>query len=387
MPVVMDYLLPFMAFVIDYLIPFVVVLSVLVFIHEYGHFIVARWNNVTVEVFSIGFGSELFGYTDSKGTRWRFSLIPLGGYVRMLGDANESSATADDKLLKEMTDEERAQTLHAKKPWQKIAVAAAGPAANYLFAILLLAFIYIFKGQPEVPTYVGSVKEGSLAATIGLKKGDHITKVDDHVVGDIFDFKEKLSEKKGQEVTLTIDRGGNELTIPTQLMAKDKEGKLSPTATLGFAPDTSHQTYTPVGFIDSFVRATQYCWHISAQTLKGIGQMITGTRSQSELGGILSIGEMAGQSLKAGYISMLLFIALLSINLGLLNLLPIPVLDGGQILMSMIEGVIRRPVPEKAKEYIFMAGFVLVIGLMITATWNDVVRFRIFDTLRGLIGL
>ncbi len=352
--------------------PFLVLLTILVFIHELGHYLVARWNGVKIEVFSIGFGPELFGWTDKADTRWKFSLIPLGGYVKMYGDADAASKP-DAQAAQEMSPEQKALTLQGKRVGQKIAVVAAGPAANYLLAIAILAGLYMVKGVPVVEPIVGSIIERSVASDLGLKPHDKIVALNGVTVNSFDDLRFALPALAGKSVDMDILRDQKTVKLDGKM---ERDGQ--PTKSLGITPFLPDQPlYKDTGVFESVWMAVDYCWDMSVMTLKSLGQMLMGNRSSGELGGILSIGDMAKKSASQGWISFILLTALLSINLGLINLLPIPVLDGGHIVFYSIEGLIGRPVSDKAQEIAYTAGLMIVLTLMAVATWNDLSRFKI----------
>ncbi|MBY0281840.1 MAG: RIP metalloprotease RseP [Alphaproteobacteria bacterium] len=370
-----------MNWVIDYFVPFVAVLTVLVFIHELGHFLIARRNKVKVTTFSIGFGPELFGWTDSHETRWRFSLIPLGGYVKMLGDADASSARADESI-ENFTEEEKQQTLHSKTPLQRIAVSIAGPAANYILAIVLLTALIGIKGMPVLPTTVGKVEPEMLAHQAGIAAGDKILKINEKNVEDFDQLRALIKENIGKDVQIEISRNGEILHKSFALYKTNTAtGEREPVSKLGVAP--GEPLYVKQNPIAAIGYAGAFCWKMSIDTLKGIGGMITAQKGSGEIGGILSIGDMAAQSTKNGLPTIIFFMAILSINLGLINLLPIPVLDGGHILLCAIEWVRGKPLGQKVQEYIFLTGFLVVVGTMLFATWNDLMRYKIFQIIKN----
>ncbi len=365
----------FVAGITDYIIPFLIVLTLLVFIHELGHYLVARYNQVKVEVFSIGFGPEIFGFYDKSGTRWKFSLIPLGGYVKMYGDADGSSR-ADDSSLKQMSKEDFSKTLHGKPVGQRMAVVAAGPIANYLFALVIMAGLFAVKGLPTISAQVGEVLPNSVAQKMGLEVGDTIIKANNTPVSQFDDLKVVIKDSAGKEINLSVNRTRNNETQTVELKGKlvtlTNSGE-QPSAQLGIRPGSIE--FFPLSPIEAVKQSFISVVKISWDTLKGLGQMITGDRSSKELGGILAIGDMAGQSAKGGLSSLLWFMALLSINLGLLNLFPIPVLDGGHLVFYTIEALRGKPVSPKAQEYAFLIGLCIVGGLMLMSTWNDLLRY------------
>ncbi|AIK95934.1 hypothetical protein ID47_03055 [Candidatus Paracaedibacter acanthamoebae] len=367
----------------EYVLPFLLVLTVLVFIHELGHYLVARWNGVKIEVFSIGFGPELFGWTDKAETRWKFSLIPLGGYVKMYGDADASSKP-DEEVSASMTAEQKSLTLQGKTVGQRIAVVAAGPAANYILAIILLSVLHLAKGIPTFLPTVGGVAEGSVAHSIGIAPGDHIIAFNDQPVANFDELRQTIPSSAGHAVKVQIKRTEKDTAQAKELtlvgnMAKD--GK--PVSSLGITP-SGEQIYRESGIIESFTTSIKYCYVVSKETLKALGQMLIGNRSSNELGGILTIGALAKQSAAQGWIALILLTTVLSINLGLINLLPIPVLDGGHIVFYSIEALRGKPVSAKAQERAYTIGLFIVLGLMAIATWNDLSRFKIISWITGL---
>lgn len=355
----------------EYAIPFLVVLTILVFVHELGHYLVARYNKVKIEVFSIGFGPELFGWYDGAGTRWKFSMIPLGGYVRMYGDADASSRP-DTESLKEMSAEDKSQTLHSKRVGQRMAVSVAGPFANFLFAIVVLTGLFVIKGEPVIPATVGAVVPGKIAEKAGLKEGDKIISLNGVPVKDFHELRTAIVNHKGQDVDIRFLRDNAEEIVHVKMVEMDTTGQEKPVGVLGIVPHFPE--YIKVNPLQAVVHAVEKTWITCVDALTGIGQMIIGKRSSEELGGILSIGDMAGKSAKGGVAALFFFMAFLSINLGLINLLPIPVLDGGHLLFYGIEAIWGKPVPEKVQEYAFIVGLVIVLGVMLISTWNDVVR-------------
>lgn len=373
-----------MDLIVDYIIPFMIVLTVLVFVHELGHYYVARRNGVKVEVFSIGFGPEIFGWTDKNETRWRFSLIPLGGYVRMFGDADESSRP-DNEAMKEMSEEDKSASLHAKSPMQRIAVSAAGPAANFLFAILLMAFLFALKGEPIQTARVGAVIPGSGADKAGIIAGDRIAAIDGQKVETFFDLSNLIKSSTSDKLSFEIERKKadeevQKLTLSVSPVVIDKEtGKPTGQRRVGIAP--SGVEFVKRGALEAPILAAKKTYELCSQTLQAVGQMLVRTRSADQLGGIVAIGDMAGQSLKGGVAFLVWFMALLSVNLGLINLFPIPVLDGGHILFCTIEAIRGKPVSDKVQEYAFIAGAIIVLGLMLFTTWNDLSRYELFSWL------
>jgi regulator of sigma E protease len=369
---------------LSYILPFIIVLSILVFVHEYGHFWVGRRNGVRVSTFSIGFGPELFGWTDKQQTRWRVSLIPLGGYVKFYGDQDVSSTTVDKNLNSTLSEAEKATILHNKTPLQRIAVAVAGPAANYLFAIVALTALYAIKGVPtSLPSNISHVQAESLAEKIGLKVDDKIVHLGDYDIKTFDELRKALRASAGKDATITVDRKGASITLQAKLYTEE-EGKRKPITVLGIMP--GKPIYEKTSFIGAFGQSINYCYSMSVDMLKGIGKMVTGAGG-GDVGGLLTIGDMASKSWNGGIAALIIFMAMLSVNLGLINLLPVPVLDGGHILFCTIEMIRGRALSEKLQERIFMVGLALVLSLMVYSTGADLMRYKVFSFLGNLIGI
>ena len=363
---------------LHYGISFALVISVIVFIHEFGHFIVARLCGVKVEVFSIGFGRELVGRTDRHGTRWRVSLWPVGGYVKMFGDAGAAS-TPDESQLNEMTPEEKAVSFHFKPLWAKAAVVVAGPASNFLLAIAVFTYFIFTVGLSSTQPIVGEVMPDTPAATAGLKAGDKVLKVDDRAMHDFNDIPDAIMTNIGTPVQLTIQRAGKVFTktlTPIQYDDKDALGNAVKRPLLGIR--SQQITYKDVTLPQAIGLSTERTYDMCATSLRVLGQMISGKRSTDELKGPLGIAKLSGEVTSSGdtlgeTVRMFLwFVALLSVNLGLVNLLPIPMLDGGHLAFYGLEALRGRPMAEKFQEYSFRFGFVLIACLMALSVFNDV---------------
>lgn len=367
-----------MSFLFEYMVPFVLVLSALVVAHELGHYWVARWNGVKVEAFSVGFGPELFGWTDRHQTRWKFSLIPLGGYVRMFGDADASSALPDKEKLGAAPEDLRSQSLFSKTPWQRIAVSAGGPLANYLFAFIIFIILFVVRGVPFYPPVVGKVLDESPAAKVGLQSGDTILRVNGLEIEDFTKLVLAIRTQPNQKLDLDVKRGADTLkfSLATELDEKTQMSK-SVGIAMGQVEFRSQSPWSAV------VQSAQAVYGYSVMMLQGIWHLIVGKVSSDNVGGVFTIGKFASDSVKGGWATVLFAMAILSINLGLINLFPVPVLDGGHILFAFIEGVRGKPVSEKAQEIAFLIGFIAVISLMVFSTWNDLVRFKVFSWLFG----
>lgn len=361
-----------------YLLSFAAVISIIVFIHEFGHFIVARWCGVKVEVFSIGFGKELWHRTDKKGTRWRIALWPVGGFVKMFGDAGAASTPDGDKVA-QMTPEERAISFHHKPLWKKALIVAAGPFSNFLLAIVVFTYFIFTVGLTSTQPVIGGVMKNTPAAEAGLKRGDMVLKVDGRAMKNFNDIPDAIMTNLGTPVTLTIQRGDavfeKQLT-PIEYADTDALGNAIKRPLIGIR--SQKITYEDVGLHQALWLATTKTYDMCVTSLEVMGQMITGKRSTQELKGPLGIAEMSGKVTQTGDTlgqraqMFLWFIALLSVNLGLVNLLPIPMLDGGHLAFYALEGLRGRPLAEKFQEYGFRFGFVVIASLMALSVFNDV---------------
>lgn len=365
-----------------YLIPFLVVLTVLVFVHEFGHYWVARRNGVRVETFSIGFGPELFGFNDRHGTRWKFSVVPLGGYVKMFGDADAASSPAT-AALDGMTEDQRSVSFHHKPVGQRAAIAAAGPIANFLFSIIALFFLFLIGGHPFPPAVVGEVSPGGAAAEAGILSGDRITSIDGTAVDRFAELGQTVRNGNGKPVTLGIDRDGAALSFaltPRQEAVATTDGGSATIWRLGIAADTG-----PYPVLEAARMSVSESWAIVSMTAQALGQMASGQRGTEDLGGPIRIAQMSGEVYQVGIVALLWFMAILSINLGLINLVPIPMLDGGHLLFCAIEAIRGRPLGARAQEYGFRLGLALVLTLMLFATWNDLVQLKVVAFFKGLV--
>jgi regulator of sigma E protease len=363
---------------------FLVVLTVLVFVHELGHYWVARRNAVRVDVFSIGFGPELFGWTDRAGTRWKVSAIPLGGYVKMFGDADPASTP--DAHLAEMTEAERSVSFHHKRLGQRAAVVAAGPIANFLFAIVVFAAVYSIVGQPFTPPEITNVLPGSAAERAGLEPGDRIIRINGVDIERFEQIQKIILLNLDRPVDLVVVRDGRERNLtasPTFDETTDSRGNVVRTPRLGIAGKKVE--FVRHGPVESIWRGVSETWVQTAGTIQALGQIISGKRQTDELGGPIRIAEMSGDVARGGPAALLVFMAVLSVNLGLINLFPVPMLDGGHLLFYAVEGLRGRPLGPRAQEYGFRIGLVLVFSLMLFATWNDLSRLPFVKYIVSLV--
>ena len=361
-------------------INFIILLSVLVFVHEWGHFAVARYFGVKVDVFSIGFGRELFGWNDKKGTRWKISILPFGGYVKFFGDANETSGMAEG--LDEMSEADKAVSFHHKPLAQRAAIVAAGPLINFAFAIVVFAGLFMSMGEPYSTSEVSAISEDGAAYSAGLEVGDIIVGIDGAEIDRFSQLQSIISINTGEPLDVEVDRAGEILAFivtPQKTIQEDRFGNTYVQYRIGIQS-------TPIeiqehGVFSSIVRAVERTGEVTKMMLVTVGQMITGRRGLDEMGGPLKIAQFTGQSASLGIIQFISFMALISINLGLVNLFPIPMLDGGHLLFYGIEAVKGSPVNEKVQELSFMLGFIFVIGLMILLTLNDLGQFKVWESI------
>lgn len=364
---------------IYYVVPFVVLLGILVFVHELGHYLVAKFSGVQVEAFSIGFGKELWGFVDKSGTRWKISAIPLGGYCQFLGDGDETSTTSEAKAL---TEEQKKKAFAYQSPFKKLLISLAGPAANYVFAVLIFASIFYFIGKIEFPPVVGEVVKGGAAEQAGILPKDRILSVNGKKVDSFTDVRREVELNTEEKVRVELERGGKviKLAFPLQYIEIENDAALDKTETrrpmLGIrSVNVVEVQKLDLNVFQALCDAGIEVWNITDMTLRGVGQMIVGERGSEEIGGVIRIAEMSGDiTRQQGILNLLVFMALLSVNLGLINLFPIPLLDGGHVVIYLIEIATRREINEKVKDGLFKVGFALLISLMVFATWNDVVR-------------
>lgn len=355
-----------------YPLSFVLVLSIVVIVHEYGHFWVARRCGVKVEEFSIGFGKVLWSRKDKKDTEWKVCLIPLGGYVKMFGDADAASAKADEKV-KEFTEEEKKVSFPYQPLWKKASIAFAGPAMNYVFAIVLLTVFMSIFGIITVPPVISEVAPGSAAEKAGILKNDRIVEVNGRKVEDFNELRHLVQ----MDSTLKIVVSRNEEEIPlTAHLSKETGG-----AFLGVMAEMKQEHYKDVSIPQAFVESGKMAWEMTVDTVVVLKRILLGQRSAEDMRGPLGIAEASGDAARGGMLSFLIFLVQVSIGIGFVNLLPIPVLDGGHLLMYGIEAVIRRPLGEKAQQIAINTGLGMLLCLLIVTSWNDIVRIfvRLFQ--------
>jgi len=369
---------------IYYVVPFVILLSILVFVHEFGHFIVARAVGVKVSAFSIGFGKTLWSKEDKKGTVWKISAIPLGGYCQFLGDGDASSSSTDG--LEDLSEEDKKHAFAFQNPFKKLAIVLAGPGFNYLFAILIYFALFAMFGRFTMPPVVSEVMDGGAAQSAGILAGDRITMINGHEIKEWSDISKEVLLAADHKVSLDLLRNGEKHHYDIELIEMDKQMRNQSTqkqymlgVKSGGALELSHEKFP---LPQAFAQACKEVWDVTAMTLRGVGQMFAGTRGSEDVGGVIRIAEMTGDITKNETIlDFVSFLALLSINLGLINLFPIPVLDGGHVVIFVLEILSGRELKEKTKEYLFKIGFLILVALMLFATFNDIVHLvnRLFQ--------
>ncbi|HLT79309.1 MAG TPA: RIP metalloprotease RseP [Ferrovibrio sp.] len=367
-----------------YVIPFVIVLTIIVFVHELGHYWVARRCGVRVEVFSIGFGRELFGWNDRHGTRWKISAIPLGGFVKFFGDADATS-NADNTAVAAMSDAERRVSFHHQPLGARTAIVAAGPVANFIFAILIYAGLFSLVGQPFTPPVVGSVVEGGAAEAAGLMPGDRILSADGTEIQRFEELRAFVGLRAETPIDFRILRDGEELSITVVPQRVDVADGLGGTQRVGqIGIRTAGVEFVRHDPATAVVQAVRETWQVVANTFTYLGRIVAGRESGDQLSGPLGIAKMSGDVAKASWLGLVSLMATLSVAIGLINLFPVPMLDGGHLLFYGVEALRGRPLGERAQEYGFRIGFALVLSLFLFATWNDLNRLPIFNFLTGL---
>ena len=364
---------------------FLLVLGPLIFIHEMGHYLAGRWFGVKADAFSIGFGREIAGWTDRRGTRWKIGWLPLGGYVKFAGDMNPASQPSKEWLA--LPPEERNKTFQAKPVWQRFIIVLAGPAVNFLFAIIVFIGIFASYGEPRTPPVVAQVTQGSAAERAGFQAGDRIVRINGARMDRFEDVATFVRIRPQQRLNFEVERGGREVRlsgVPDAQIVRDRFGNEAKMGLLGVAP--TGRVIVPLApheMVGAAVRQTSDTVQMMVVTL---GQVVTGTRSVKEMGGPLKIAQYSGQQASLGWIDFIWFMTMISINLGFINLLPIPLLDGGHLLFYLIEGVRRKPLKPEAQEWAFRTGLAALLALMIFVTLNDLASFGLWSKLGGLIG-
>lgn len=371
----MDTLYSIVWLIVGYVIPFIVVLSLLVFVHEMGHYLAGRWSGIRILAFSVGFGPEIAGFTDRHGTRWKISAVPLGGYVRFYGDEDAASRPDFDGVA-QMSDEERETTMAGAKLWKRAVTVAAGPLANFLLAIVIFAAVFGLNGKPVADPVVAETRPGSAAEQAGVLPGDVLLALDGKAVATFDDVRRYVSMRPDLEIVVTVRRDDQVLDlpmVPQRSEITDQFGNKMEVGLIGIVTSQERGNFRvePLSPLEAVGEGARQTWHIVTGTFDYIGNMVTGRMSAEQLGGPVRIAKMSGEVATLGFTAYLTFAAMLSVSIGLLNLMPVPVLDGGHLVFYAIEAVRGRPVGPGAQEIAFRVGLVMILSLMVFSTWND----------------
>jgi regulator of sigma E protease len=366
------------------LIAFVCALGPLIFFHEFGHYIVARWFKVPAEAFSIGFGREIAGWTDKQGTRWKVGWLPLGGYVKFVGDMGPASEpVAPENVPPELRD----RSFHLRPVWQRFLIVLAGPMANFLLAILIFAAFFAFIGAPRTPNVIGAVAPGSPAAQAGIRAGDRIESVAHRPVDQFEDVQRIVVLRPGERVPIVVKRGSERLTLTATIAAQEEQDRFGQKFKVGrLGVLGSQPTFERLPVLELIPAATDYTIEVTRSMIDGLWQIISGRRSVKDLGGPIKIAQIAGQQATLGALEFVQLLALLSINLGFINLLPVPMLDGGHLFFYAVEAVRRRPLSARALDWAFRGGLAALLALLLFTTFNDLGSLGLWDGLKRLIG-
>ncbi|WP_174273760.1 RIP metalloprotease RseP [Sphingomonas bacterium] len=364
---------------------FLIVIGPLVFLHELGHYAVGRLFGIKAETFSIGMGRELTGWTDRRGTRWKLSMLPIGGYVKFAGDMGPGGRS--DPAWLRLPPAERAVTFQAKPLWQRFLVVVAGPVTNLLLAIAIFAGFFAAFGVPRTPAVIQAILPHSAAEKAGLRIGDRVTRIADRGIDRFEDISHVVAFRPGQALTVEVMRGGRLLTLAVVAgtdTQTDRFGNVIKRGLLGVIPGP--QEIVRAGPIEVVRAAVDHTFGIIRTMVDVIGQIVSGRRSASELGGPIQIARFSGEQVSMGPLPLIEFMAMISINLGFINLLPIPMLDGGHLFFYLFEGIGRRPLPERVQEWAFRSGLAVLLAFMVFVTFNDLGSLGLWQKLAGLIG-
>jgi regulator of sigma E protease len=362
--------------VVGFIVPFLFILTIIVFFHELGHFLVARWCGIKVLVFSIGFGPELIGFNDRHGTRWKVSAIPLGGYVKFFGDDNAASVPDQEKIAAMDADERRVSFFH-KSVAARAAVVVAGPAANFVLAIVIFASIFTLFGKQETAPRVDAVVADSAAAEAGFQPGDLVLSINGRVIGSFREMQEIVALNADEPLDIVVDRHGAKVSLhATPRLAVDKDifGNVTRIGRLGLTQTNSPEDIRTVKFtpLQAIAEAGKQTWFVVDQTFTYLARLVVGRASADQVGGVVRIAQMSGQAASLGFATLMNLAGLLSVSIGLLNLFPIPLLDGGHLLFYAIEAARGRPLSERVQEVGFRIGLAIIVMLVIFTVWNDI---------------
>jgi regulator of sigma E protease len=359
---------------------FLLYITLVVFVHEMGHFLMARGFGARVEVFSVGFGPEIAGFHDRRGTRWKLSWIPVGGYVKFAGDAD--AASTPDRGAAQASEAQKAEMMAFRPVHQRALVAVAGPLANFVLAILLFWGLFLYAGHSELSPLIGQVSKGSAAEAAGIRAGDLVTSIDGTRITNFDQLPQIITSSGGQTLAMGLERQGRGLTVmvtPRKMTIRNALGEVAETEAIGVRPAANAPVITTrYNVFQAFGAACSRTWEIVHLSLSGIGQLITGRASLDQLHGPVGIAQITRKVALWGILPFISLIAILSVSIGLINLFPIPLLDGGHLLYYACEAVLGRPLGERVQDVGFRLGLVLVLGLMLLATWNDIARLNLF---------
>ena len=367
----------------NYLIPFLILIMIVVFIHEYGHYYFAKRYGVGITDFSIGFGREIFGWNDKSGTRWKVCWIPLGGYVKFFGDRNVFSQTEQQEIINKYSEEDRQKLFILKPLYQRSLIVAAGPLANYVLAILIFTMIYMFVGKDLTPALINEVQKDSPAFVAGMKKNDKIIYIDNKKVESILEVSTFINISTTETIEFVVLRNDQTISLlvkPDLVDGKDTLGNSVKKRMIGIKLSPLNNKYEkqPLGPSKAIYYSVKEVWFVTVTSLNYLGKMITGSADSSQLGGPIRIAKITGQVAELGIIPFLSIMAYISISLGLINLFPIPMLDGGHLMFYLIEKVIGRPLSQKTQEGLFRIGLFLLLSLMFFVTFNDLKDLGLF---------
>jgi regulator of sigma E protease len=369
--------------ILNFIIPFIVLLTVVVFIHEYGHYYFAKRFGVGVTDFSIGFGKEIFGFNDKSGTRWKFCAIPLGGYVKFFGDRNVFSQAEQEELLKQYSKEDQNKLFVTKPVYQRSLVVAAGPLANFILAILIFTFIYMFAGKDFTPAQIQEVQKDSPAYTSGVQSGDIILSINNNKVSSILEVSNYINASTSDNIDVIVLRNTEEIILsvkPKTIKGEDSLGNKINKKIIGIkiAPLNNEFNREKLGPATAFLYAVKETWFVTQASLDFVVSMFKGKGDTTQLGGPIKIAKITGQVAQHGLIAFLSIMAYISISLGFINLFPIPMLDGGHLMFYAFEKILGRPLTQRTQEGFFRIGLFLLISLMFFTTFNDLKGLGLF---------
>ena len=364
------------SFILSYLIPFLILIMIVVFIHEYGHYYFAKKYGVGVTDFSIGFGKEIFGWNDKSGTRWKLCWIPLGGYVKFFGDRNVFSQADQEKLIKQYNDEDRKKLFVLKPLYQRVLIVFGGPLANFILALLIFFSIYTFIGKDFTPAVINKVQNDSPAMIAGLKQNDIILEIDGNEVQSIMDVSKYITMSSADIIDFKVKRFSDEIILkvkPNTVLSEDNLGNKIQKRMVGIQLGAYNNeiNHVKLGPVKALYHAANEVIYVSTASLKYIGSMIIGKADTSQLGGPIRIAKISGQVAEFGVLAFISMMAYISISLGLVNLFPIPMLDGGHLMFYTFEKILGRPLSQKTQEGFFRIGMILLLTLMFFTTFND----------------